>query len=277
MAGRGEAIIQQREDKMRIMVMSDLHCGHRGGLTPPPWHGVVGTGKREEFNRIKREAWEWYSTSVEKNGPFDLVVVNGDAIDGRGEASGGTELDVIDREEQCEMAEFCIREAMGKGTKVIMTYGTAYHSGKEEDWEHLIASSVNAEKIGSHEWVSVGGSIFDFKHHVGGSTIPHGRHTAIARDALWSKLWADSGLQPKTDVLVRSHVHYFQYCGDPHLGLRMTTPALQVAATKYGARRCSGLVDFGFVVFDVSKSGLAWHEVLGKVESAKPEAIVLDI
>ncbi len=205
----------------RMLVISDLHCGHVAGLTPPRWQikpkqeKDVGHTKREKFAGLQKESWDWYVRAVSRHGPYDVVVCNGDAIDGSASRSGGTELLTTDRQEQCDMARYAIRKAAGgPKCKIFMTYGTAYHTGQEEDWEALIATDLNAAKIGSHEWIDCGGVVFDFKHHIGGSSIPHGRHTAVARDALWSDLWAARGKAPKSDVLIRSHVHYHQYCGD---------------------------------------------------------------
>jgi hypothetical protein len=135
---------------------------------------------------------------------------------------------------------------------------TPYHTGQEEDWEDVLAREVGA-KIGAHEWVDINGLVFDVKHHVGSSQIPHGRHTAVARERLWSQLWAEREQTPKADVIIRSHVHYFDYCGGRDW-LAMTTPALQGLGTKFGARRCSGTVDFGLLSFDVaSRDEWSWH------------------
>jgi hypothetical protein len=217
--------------------------------------------KWDKLSEIQSEAWRWYVKHVRQYGPYDCVVANGDAIDGSGKRSGGTELITADREEQCEMAIQCIQQALParrKNCKLVMTYGTGYHTGDVEDWENQIARDLGADKIGSHEWIDCGGVIFDFKHHIGTSAIPHGRHTAVNRDALWARLWADRGLVPTADVLVRSHVHYHAYCGDTAMqpSLRMTTPALQAMGSKYGSRRCSGIVDFGFVVFETERGKL---------------------
>jgi len=145
--------------------------------------------------------------------------------------------------------------------KLVMTYGTAYHTGDQEDWENDIAKELGAEKIGSHEWVQTGGVVFDFKHHVGSSQIPYGRHTALNRDAVWNLIWADQDYAPRANVLVRSHVHYFAAAMDeiePHL--RLTTPALQAMGTRFGSRRCSGLVSFGFVIFEVERGEVTRFE-----------------
>jgi hypothetical protein len=86
----------------RVLIMSDLHCGHRVGLTPPDWQ--YRPGVRSKWRKIQQACWNWYANEIEEAGPFDVVIVNGDAIDGRGERSGGTELLTTDRHEQVEIA-----------------------------------------------------------------------------------------------------------------------------------------------------------------------------
>jgi hypothetical protein len=258
---------------MRMLVLSDLHCGHYAGLTPPRyWIRPGDTNnrtRRDKFAQLQRETWKWYRKTIRKNGPYDLIVCNGDAIDGTQDKSGGTEAWSVDTEEQADAATECIELAMDEGTKLVMTYGTAYHTGQRSDEENRIAKALGAIKIGSHEWIQCreSGTVFDFKHHCGSSSVPHGRATAVSRDAMWGLLWAERGKQPRSDVLIRSHVHYYQYCGDSVAGLRMTTPALQAAGSKYGARRCSGVVDYGFLIFDTNKRGYSWRAELAHLES----------
>lgn len=250
--------------------MSDTHCGHLVGLTPPGWQlsptdsDRIGD-KRDKFISIQKQCWQFYSDTIRKHGPFDVVIANGDLIDGAGARSGGTEQQSADRLNQCEMAERCLREVGGKA-KIFITFGTAYHTGEAEDFETVVANSLNATKIGSHEWIDVEGVIFDCKHHVGSSAVPHTRHTAVARDHLWNVLWAERGLQPKAHVTIRSHVHYYNFCGGPNW-LGMTTPALQGFGTKYGSRRCSGLVDFGVVIFECNKGNYSWTPQLAHLSA----------
>jgi hypothetical protein len=237
-------------------VLADLHCGHLAGLTPPRWQIKPKQGetptKRQKAYHVQQESWAWYVRAVSANGPYDHIVINGDAIDGRGERSGSTELIAVDRAEQCEMALQCVQRAMGKKrVNCTLTYGTAYHAGSEEDWEERLASDLNA-KIGAHERLECEGFVLDFKHHCGGSSVPYGRATAISKEAVWDMLWAELEKIDKADLVVRSHVHWWQVIEDD-FGIRMTTPALQAANTKFGARRCSGTVSFGFVVLDVDR------------------------
>lgn len=243
----------------RLAVIGDLHCGHRAGLTPPGWQYQENEQEveRANFGKIQRAIWNFYTSTIDALKPIDILVVNGDAIDGKGERSGGTEQLEADRIKQVEIAAECINYAQAKA--VIIIYGTGYHVGKEEDFERILGDRVNAQKVGGHEWLDVNGVIFDFKHFVSSSVIPHGRFTSMARDALWNKLWAADEMQPNSDVVVRSHVHYHRFAGEPGT-LMMTTPALQGFGSKFGVRMCSGRVDIGLVSFDVqSREDWTWR------------------
>lgn len=240
--------------KKRIAIISDLHCGHFAGLTPPAWHV---NGSRERFGRWEAQQklmWTQYVRMMKALQPIHLLIVNGDGIDGKGYRSQGTELIVADRNEQCDMAVKCIQVAKAK--HVLMTYGTAYNTGDGEDWELNVAERVGADKIGSHEWADVNGCIFDLKHHVGGSTIPHGRATPILREKLWNAIWADKRLQPDATIVIRSHVHYYVAAWQNGV-LAINTAGLQGYGSKYGSRRVSGTVDVGLEALDVDDKGVA--------------------
>lgn len=241
----------------RVVVISDLHSGHFVGLTPPEYDGHFGAKTRKyHFQSARRAYWDFYAAELDALQPIDVLMVNADCIDGKGARSGGTEQLTTDREEQVQMAADAIKYAKAK--EIYMTFGTGYHVGDEEDWEDQVASLVGARKIGSHIWVNVNGLIFDLKHHISGSQTPTGRQTPLARERLWNILWSEWDEYPRSDILIRSHVHYHVYTGGYHW-LAMTTPALQGYGTKFGARRMSGTVDFGFVHFDVvDKENYSW-------------------
>lgn len=239
-----------KRDFKRVCIYSDPHSGHRAGLTPPQWqYQFDSTDKtRNKYAAIQFEMWKWLSIKIKTLGKIDVLICNGDAIDGKGDRSGGTEQLESSMIVQSEMAVEVIKQF--NADTVCMTYGTPYHAGKDEDFEAIIASAVNAE-IKSHLFLDVNGLIFDCKHKVSGSIIPHGRLTGINRDALWNTLWsAQKEVQPNSDIIVRSHVHYYAYSESMGKAC-LITPALMGFGSKYGARQCSGIVDIGFVTFDV--------------------------
>lgn len=268
--------------RKRVVIMSDTHCGHLMGLTPPDWQVPQGkriSRRRDKAAALERESWRWYADKIKELKPIDVVIFNADAIDGRGERSGGTELLTSDRDEQVTMALACLAETGAR--RFVLTYGTAYHTGDAEDFEDNLVVALRASegvesvKIGSHEWVDVNGLTFDVKHFIGSSAIPHGRYTSLARDVLWNELWAEHDEQPRADVIIRSHVHYFVYCGDDTF-LAIITPALQTMGTKFGSRKCSGRVHFGLVHFDVDeRGGYTWQAHVAKLEQQKARIVHL--
>lgn len=229
-----------------VLALGDLHCGSKLGLTPPSWQ------HRPDWKSTQMAMWKYFKEGLKRAGKVDVLIVNGDAIDGNGYRSGGIEQSEMDWDRMCEMAVDVINEV--GASKVVMTYGTPSHvsnNGTQE--EYKIAKEVGAHITG-HAYVEVNGITFDIKHKIGSSSIPHGRTAALNKAILWNKLQALEGTQPKADILLRSHVHYFTYTGDATC-LAMTLPALQGPGTKYGLEQCEGIVDFGLVWFKIKDDG----------------------
>jgi hypothetical protein len=109
-------------------------------------------------------------------------------------------------------------------------------------------------EIGGHDFFEINGCTIDAKHRVTSSSIPHGRFTALARARLWNIVWfSENERQPKADIVIRSHVHYFCYCGSSSW-FALTTPALCYNSS-FGIRECEGLVDIGLLCFDFDEEG----------------------
>lgn len=254
----------------KIIVLSDTHCGHRTGLTPPDyWDNPESDFKY--YHDIQKKMWEWFSNKIDSIRPdtgFDGLFFAGDAIDGNAKINSGIELITSDRNTQISIAEEIINFINAK--KNVIIAGSAYHTGKEEDFEQILADKTGAH-FGSHEFVDVDGIIFDLKHKIGGSSIPHGRHTAIAKESLWNVLSAERGIHPRANVFIRGHVHYFGYCGDAH-DLRITLPALEWS-THFGARNCSGTIDIGFIEFNIENGNYTWQPHILKLDIFKQEPI----
>lgn len=266
-----------KRSQKRVGIISDLHCGHGVGLTHPDWQNRYVKNDRTKRNKyldVQKQCWDFYYKTIMALKPIDILIVNGDCIDGREEKDGGVELITTDRQQQAEMAADAIKIA--SADKIFITYGTPYHvSSSGEDYENLVKEYVRAEKIGSHEWLDINGKVFDVKHKVGSGGLPHTRFTSIARENLWSMIWAEREEQPKSDIIIRSHVHYFGYVGNGDF-LGMTTPALQGMGSRFGSRQCSGTVDFGLISFDIDPNGrYQWNVHLADIASQKTKAIRL--
>ena len=242
--------------KKRVVVIADTHCGHKFGLTPPSWWEAEEPEEQEQHTKqrkFQRALWEFYSGEIERLKPIHLLIVNGDAIEGKGDKTGGRELITSDRHEQIRMAKHVID--LAEATKVRLLYGTAYHTGKDEDFESMLKDTIECDDttISGSLFVEVNGVNFHVKHKIARSSIPHGRATPLMRAKLWNSLWAERGRQPKADVIIRSHVHYYLKIEDD-ISTMLITPALQYN-TIYGIRECENVVNLGMYYFDVEDDG----------------------
>jgi len=240
----------------RIIATGDWHCGHVVGLTPPKYQfQETGDHYRDKFAKIQRQMWEWWVRSVEKYQPIDRLIINGDAIEGKGPRSGSTELFTADRLLQGKVAVEVARSV--EADEIAMTYGTTAHTGGDEDLENPIAQELGAT-IESHLNREVEGVRIDARHFIGSSSIPHGRYTALAREDLWRVLWADRSEGFTPHLLLRSHVHYHAFAGNEWVTM-MTLPCMQGLGSKFGSRVCSGTVSLGFVVIDCEDGKFTWR------------------
>lgn len=262
------------------LAVADFHCGHLVGLTPPKWQVKsydASSTKRNKWNKIEQDLWLSFQKILKQIPKLDFLFINGDMIDGKGKRSGGVELITADMDEQTDMAVFVINEIRKYGKKdlkVIATYGTDYHVCTEGDeWENKVADKAGIDKIGNHEWVNVNGLVFDLKHHIGNSGSPMGNYTSMARDGVWNDLWSLTDLQPQSDIILRGHTHQYRHCGSSNK-ICMTLPALQAMGSRYGAKRCSAMVDWGCVLFEVkNKHDFNWYPYIRNIESQKARAI----
>ena len=239
----------------RVLFWSDSHCGSKVGLTPPNRQLKLIPNPDNEEDRINNkwalsqaECWNWYINTLEMLKPIDKCFILGDAIDGDGSRSGGTELITTDRNTQVVMATECIKKV--DANYYSMVFGTPYHCGQDEDFETNIAKNLGC-KIGGHEWENVNGCVFDLKHKQSNCINPS---TSLFNEIRDNREWAGVGEQPKANVLVRAHTHRFCITKiEDTIGLSL--PALQAYGTKFGARQCSRKVQFGLVVMDVWPDG----------------------
>jgi hypothetical protein len=146
--------------------------------------------------------YKFYKETIDFLKPIDVLIVNGDTVEGKGKKSGSTEVLTADRGEQASNAACLINEADAR--VVEMTYGSSYHTGVSEDWEDEVAKEVvNLDKVESVGYYKIGNLIFQARHFVGRSSVPYGRMTPLAKQHIWNVLWKERGEYPRVDVILR--------------------------------------------------------------------------
>jgi len=256
----------------RVLFTSDKHCGHRVGLTPPEFFsGMLG----KKFQLIQDECWRLYSERVESLKPIDIHCDVGDVVDGTGSRSAATELITTDINRQLMIAKPSYTLTEAPVTRQVR--GTPYHASPDgQDAEDRLTEKLpdTTTHVSDHDWFDVNGTTFDVKHHIGNSEQYKG--TPLTKQHYANLLWNDySDSQPRADVFIRGHIHHYFFCGDPTF-LAMSLPALQAAATKFGARRCSFPVHWGLVHFDCYDDGsYKWEPFIRRVENSVPQVAKL--
>ena len=255
---------------MKVLLCGDFHCGSDVGLTPPQW----------QENEHQQEMWSKFRRRINECGPFDFAVFNGDLIDGKQRREGGRGAVTVDRLEQIEMAKQVVDVVSFKNA--LLTRGTPYHVGVDEDFEDGLAKRLDLPIYG-HAFPRIEGVNFSIRHFIAGSIVPYGRFTAIARDKEWNRIWAiEKENQPISNILVRSHVHYYLDCGrqmskgnDWWRGFVL--PALQGTGTRYGETQCIGTIDYGFVWLELDNGKLVkWQAEIIPLKHGKVKVPVYE-
>jgi len=249
----------------RILLLGDLHCGAKGGLTPQAWQIPPSRDDlcQHAWHSLQAEAWDQYLAWLNECGPVDAAILGGDAIDGTSDRSGGTELLTADLAEQCAIAAECLRHVKA-GTWTHL-YGTPYHTAAVgQDWDAVLARETGAT-IHDHCWLEVNSAIIDAKHKAGGASAPAGGDAYLRGEILWSHEWALRHGWPMPTQIVRWHVHRARQVDHAR-----TMPAL-CTWTKYGGRQCRGYVDYGLAWIDVSPAGeVTWHVRTRTLDASRP-------
>lgn len=198
----------------------------------------------------------------------DILLCNGDMIEGRQDKQGGAELITNDRNIQCDMACQCIKA--WDAYQILMTYGTKYHVGDQaEDFEYTIAEKVDAI-IEGRMFFRVEDMLIDARHKVGSSSVPQGRASSIMKDVSWNLLKSALSEEPKADITIRSHVHYHIWIEQPGR-VMFTTPALQLSRGRYGSRECVGETHWGAVRLTISGNEIVGKDVkIWKLHANRP-------
>lgn len=186
----------------RILILGDLHAGSHVAPWPTSW--LPG----EPSHRISRYLTDCLAHLGANLEPIDLLILNGDLIDGPQRKSGGMGVFSPRLRDQVSGAMELLAPIVKKASKTIRVEGTPYH---DDDHDPLFALD---ERFGIKHVAQVfdlelpGGGILNVAHHPGGgSTLYKG--TKASRELMQACLAAARRKVPGTRWVVRSHLHHW--------------------------------------------------------------------
>ena len=92
----------------KVLVIGDLHCGALTGLTPSSW--FISEKRDKKIALLQRQMWRNYLQAIQQIGDVDYLIVNGDAIDGHGKKSSGSQLLTTDLLQQVDICVQCLNQ-----------------------------------------------------------------------------------------------------------------------------------------------------------------------
>jgi hypothetical protein len=205
----------------KVLVVSDLHCGSIYGLLPPGFERTDGQGR---MFKPRRMLWNLWTEMCKETRGADIVIVNGDLIDGKQEIQRQTELLMSTVEEQVDAATLCLRQIKAaRGARWYFVQGSEYHDQKGCPAVERVAERFGAVKPspddnfggGVHSWETIDlevepGVVLNVQH---GVSVGQGfyRATPYDREGIYSALAGKDGAAPRADCVIRSHAHFFMH------------------------------------------------------------------
>jgi hypothetical protein len=237
-------------------IISDLHVGSKLGL-----YSGLGPIKISPDQTKLHEHW---LDCIDKIGRVNLLLLNGDAMDGSNPKQNAYQLWSGDFNEQITDCERLLKE--WKYDKLLITKGSGYHVQRESTsfeetlgiqmgslrYSQMFDEAFNSygdkkgtvvlKDSGSYDGVSYNGrhvnhyvffdihnKLFNATHHVGFSKWQAYRVGAISRELSDLQGFARGkyyDFNRNLDVIIRSHCHYFVHVEDAY-GHGLTSPAFK--------------------------------------------------
>lgn len=261
--------VESPTDEIAIGILSDMHCGHMLGLTPPDDFRALEAEDPDIrlLAKKQREFWDTYCELIRLAGPVDHLLINGDCIDGDGFRLEGAETIAQTPDQAARMAARCVKKWItpSRTKSVHMIGGTPSHTWFGSlDMERLVRDSVLTKcPVVSYDQAGIVEFSFpnankEFRILQRHDTPKGGIRTggagpgAIRQSVGYDLEFLYNGYADlRPDMLVFSHAHEAFFAMQPLAGLNryiIVTPCLQGSGSVYGKTKCIGTISWGITV-----------------------------
>jgi predicted MPP superfamily phosphohydrolase len=206
----------------RVVLVSDLHCGSIFGLLPDKFKQSDDSIKAlNPGQRFLLEVWEHALLMISKIKP-NVIIVNGDVIDGLQQAQRGSELALPLIFDQ-RGAAIELLKPLVKYAPIYFVQGTEYHDSKAGNAVESVAEDLHAIRysgLGTGKFskevldLDMDGVVLNVAHGISVATGFY-RATPLDREGIWSALAGKEGKSPKADAVIRAHAHNFVHVEHP--------------------------------------------------------------
>lgn len=217
----------------RILILGDLHAGSKCAPWPTSW--LPG----DQPHRDSRYLTECLAHAAENLEPVDLLILNGDLIDGSQKKSGGLGLFNPRLRDQVAGAIELLTPFAKKAKDIIRVEGTAYH---DDDHDPLFALD---ERFGVRLVTQVlnfgiPGGVLNVAHHP--SFKFEWKGGGMSKTAFYNLVNSARKKAPFARWIIESHLHFYGEYRDPDVHVaacpcwQMPTPwAIKVNRQRFTA------------------------------------------
>ncbi len=252
---------KEKKLKANILVLNDLHVGSPEGLLHPNYVDVDDSPR--ELNPGQNYLWDNFTdilAAIKEEHKIDLIVSNGDLIEGKQRKNDPAPLCLHRLEDQRNAATMILEEvrSLFPNPKWTFVYGTPYHENAED--VRAVARRFTDEKPKMTCRMKVGDTYISFHHEVSYSGGVSSRAGSMEREFVNALLQRGMGDECDFHAHIRSHCHYFAQM-NIRGRLLLVTPCFQLQ-NSYAVKASpfKGLPSLGMVVLHVDDSLIARNQ-----------------
>jgi len=240
---------------LKVLVLGDWHIGSNVGLMLPeytdPYSGIT-----IRANQIQTFLFEKFCQMLNSIGEIDILILNGDIIEGPNKAEQGLGVWTTDIHAQATCAAALVDMIPCK--KIYCTQGSTYHTGNPTG-DKIVSDLVGADWIGDWQFIKINNTITIYLKHYGDfASLPYTRCTAQRKQAFIAKAQGTD-----VDIFINSHTHHF------YASLDSNDTSISVPCWKgidgYIGKRTIEQPDNGYVILNIDNSDYTWNYNIFKI------------
>lgn len=232
----------------KVLIVNDLHCGSICGLGVPAFVGSANY--RLPFTETNQFLYDKWMEMVRDVGQVDLVIANGDLVEGLNKKKNGEEIITPYITDQCSMAVELLKRINSKN--YAFTGGSPYHTGQDINGDQEVCARIGGTWFGPDGKIELEGIKIHVRHVNSYSKVPYARATSLLFEQCIAAIEGDS-----TDIFIRSHTHKFVYAGI-NGRLSMTTPCWKASDT-YIRHKSIEKTDCGWILITIDGFNYSWQ------------------
>jgi hypothetical protein len=251
----------------RVLVINDIHVGSDHAICSEK---PTSNGHKVRPNRLQKKLLKGWKECIKMiKEPPDIIVINGEPIDGNNKKGYSKELWAQELTDQVrDFVKLFDMLPQKRSTKIYLTRGSAYHVDIEgTPIEEFVGDYIGAEtfrglKANYHLPLRINGKLLSFAHETGYSKNFPARGNKLAQE--WTTHAASVNNKDRWDYSIRAHIHQINERGFGPIWRGITCPCWKYNIGDYFERHGPSTtpVDIGMTMINITKKGEISHQFL---------------